>query len=394
MGFRHLWCFQVVFPDVASSRAPQRGGAGSLARGGRESCPGGGWSALCGPLGGSCHVDPGTPAWGNGESCPGGGRSVLYGPWGGSRPREPGTPAPGGGEPRSGGGRRVLWGPWGCRRRQEPGTPVWGEIRDQDVHHSVLKFGLVQLHVHCAYHLLEGYPPHAPYEARPPQGPLIDGHCNGVESGGVQLRYVGGDGYPPEVCLLDRLVRMFEEQGYPPSPAHRAAYRGATHHGAEGPLVRLRQVLVPSDINANVRLGQAEVRATCLARLHLPLRASALSSRRPASWVAMPWDASTSMGGGGRGASAARGAPAPRAGEVALGGSPGAGPGSRPCAKAGSAAASLASGGASRGGHWSHGLGRPKRQASHQSSVCSSGGLSSVRGAEVSAPSEAWGARG
>ena len=56
-------------------------------------------------------------------------------------------------------------------------------------------------------------------------------------------------------------------------------------------------------------------------------------------------------GGGGRGASAARGAPAPRAGEVALGGSPGAGPGSRPCAKAGSAAASLASGGASRGGH-------------------------------------------
>ena len=169
---------------------------------------------------------------------------------------------------------------------------------------------------------------------------------------------------------------MFEEQGYPPSPAHRAAYRGATHHGAEGPLVRLRQVLVPSDIDANVRLGQAEVRATCLARLHLPLRASALSSRRRASWVAMPWDASTSMGGGGgRGASAARGAPAPRAGEVALGGSPGAGPGSRPSAKAGSAAASFASGGASRGGHWSHGLGRPKRQASHQSCVCSPGGL-------------------
>ena len=30
------------------------------------------------------------------------------------------------------------------------------------------------------------------------------------------------------------------------------------------------------------------------------LRASASSSKRPASWVAVPWDASTSMGGGGR----------------------------------------------------------------------------------------------
>ena len=81
---------------------------------------------------------------------------------------------------------------------------------------------------------------------------------------------MGGDGYPPEDCLLDRLVRVFEEQGYPHSPAHRAAYWGATHHGAEGPLICLRQVPVPSDVDADVRLGQQEVGATGLARLHVP----------------------------------------------------------------------------------------------------------------------------
>ena len=37
------------------------------------------------------------------------------------------------------------------------------EIRDQDVHYPVLKPGQVQLHVHRADDLLEGYPPHAPH---------------------------------------------------------------------------------------------------------------------------------------------------------------------------------------------------------------------------------------
>ena len=134
----------------------------------------------------------------------------------------------------------------------------------------MLEPGLVQVHVHCAHHLLEGHPPHAPYEAGASQGPFIDGRRNGVESRGLQLRYMERDGYPAEVCLVDRLVRGFEEQGYPPPPAHRAAYWGATHHGAEGPLVRLRQVPVPCDVDVDVRLGQAEVGATGLARLHLP----------------------------------------------------------------------------------------------------------------------------
>ena len=33
-----------------------------------------------------------------------------------------------------------------------------GEVGDEDVHHSVLKPGEVQLHVHCADHFLEGHP--------------------------------------------------------------------------------------------------------------------------------------------------------------------------------------------------------------------------------------------
>ena len=120
---------------------------------------------------------------------------------------------------------------------------------------------MVQLHVHYAHHLLERHPPHAPYEAGTPQGPPIDGRRHGVESRGLQLRYVGGDSYPPEVCLPDWLVRVFEEQGNPPPPAHSAADRGATHHGSEGPLVCLRQVPVPCDVDADVCFGQAEVGA-------------------------------------------------------------------------------------------------------------------------------------
>ena len=43
----------------------------------------------------------------------------------------------------------------------------------QDVHYLMLKLGEVQLHVHRADHLLEGHSPHASYEARAPQGPLV-----------------------------------------------------------------------------------------------------------------------------------------------------------------------------------------------------------------------------
>ena len=105
---------------------------------------------------------------------------------------------------------------------------------------------------------------------RPPQGPLIDGRRHGVEGCGLQLGDVGGYGYPPEVRLLDRLVRVLQEQGNPSSPAHRAAHRGAAHDVAKGYLVRLRQVPVPGDIDVDVRLGQAEVGAAGFTRLHLP----------------------------------------------------------------------------------------------------------------------------
>ena len=84
-----------------------------------------------------------------------------------------------------------------------------GEIRDQDVHYPVLKRGQVRLHVHRADHLLEGSSPHAPYEAGAPQGPLIDGCRHSVEGRGLELGDVGGDGYPPEIRLLDWLVRVF-----------------------------------------------------------------------------------------------------------------------------------------------------------------------------------------
>ena len=81
---------------------------------------------------------------------------------------------------------------------------------------------------------------------------------------------MGGYSYPLEVCFPDWLVRVLEEQGDPSPPAHRAADRGATHHGAEGPLVRLRQVPVPCDVDADVHFGQAEVGTPGLAGLHLP----------------------------------------------------------------------------------------------------------------------------
>ena len=119
----------------------------------------------------------------------------------------------------------------------------------------MLKSGQVQLHVHRADYLLEGYPPHAPHEAGAPKGPLVDGRRHGIEGRGLEFGDVGGDGYPPEVCLLDRLVRVFQEQGNPPPPAHRAAHWGGAHHGAQGRLVRLRQVSVPGYIDADVRLG-------------------------------------------------------------------------------------------------------------------------------------------
>ena len=113
-------------------------------------------------------------------------------------------------------------------------------------------------------------PSHAPYEAGAPQGPFIDGRRHGVESRGLQLRHVEGYSYPPEVCFPDWLVRVLEEQGDPSPPAHYAADRGATHHGAQGPLVRLRQVPVPCDVDADVRFGQAEVGTLGFAGLHLP----------------------------------------------------------------------------------------------------------------------------
>ena len=53
------------------------------------------------------------------------------------------------------------------------------------------------------------------YEARAPRGPLIYGCRQCVESRGLQLGDVGGDGDAPEVRLLDRLVGVLEEQGDP-----------------------------------------------------------------------------------------------------------------------------------------------------------------------------------
>ena len=56
------------------------------------------------------------------------------------------------------------------------------EVCDEDVYHSVLMLGEVQLHVHRVDHLLEGHASHASYKARAPQGPLVYSCCQGVES--------------------------------------------------------------------------------------------------------------------------------------------------------------------------------------------------------------------
>ena len=118
----------------------------------------------------------------------------------------------------------------------------------------MLKLGEVQLHVHCADHLLEGHSSHGSHEARAPQGPLVYSSCHGVEGHGLQLRDVGGDGYGLQVCLLDGRVRVFQEQGDPSPPAYRAAKRGAAHDGAQGHLVYLGQVTASEDVVAEVCL--------------------------------------------------------------------------------------------------------------------------------------------
>ena len=123
-----------------------------------------------------------------------------------------------------------------------------------EVHHNSNRTeGEVQLHVHRADHFVEGHSPHTSYEARAPWGPLVYGCRQGVESRGLQLGDVGGDGDAPEFRLPDGLVGVLEEQGDPTTPAHRAAYLGAAHDRAQGFLVRLRQVTVPRDVDADVR---------------------------------------------------------------------------------------------------------------------------------------------
>ena len=94
----------------------------------------------------------------------------------------------------------------------------------RDIHHPALKPGEVRLHVHRADHFLEGHSPHTPNEARVPKGLLVNGFRQGIESRRFQLGDVGGDGDTLEVCLLDRLVGVLEEQRDPAALAHCAAY--------------------------------------------------------------------------------------------------------------------------------------------------------------------------
>ena len=84
--------------------------------------------------------------------------------------------------------------------------------------------------------------PHTSDEARPTQGPLIYGCCQGVQSRGLRLEDEGGDGAAPEVRLLDGLVGVLEEQGELSTPPHRAAYWEAAHIRAQGFLVCLWKV--------------------------------------------------------------------------------------------------------------------------------------------------------
>ena len=64
------------------------------------------------------------------------------------------------------------------------------------------------------------------YEARAPKGPLVNRCCQGIEGRRLELGDVGGDGNTPEVCLLDQLVRLLEEQRDWTWLAHCAAHRG------------------------------------------------------------------------------------------------------------------------------------------------------------------------
>ena len=73
----------------------------------------------------------------------------------------------------------------------------------------------------------------------------------------------------PSVSLLNGLVGVLEEEGDLTAPAGCAAYWGDAHDGPKGHLVGLREVMVPKDVHANVRLWQAEVRAAGLAGLYL-----------------------------------------------------------------------------------------------------------------------------
>ena len=102
-----------------------------------------------------------------------------------------------------------------------------GEVGDQDVHHPMLERGQAQLHVRTTSwrDTLLMTPP----EARATKGPLVYICRQGIEGRRLQLGDVGGDGGTPEVCLLNRLVWVFEEQRDPAALAHCTAHQGAVH---------------------------------------------------------------------------------------------------------------------------------------------------------------------
>ena len=131
------------------------------------------------------------------------------------------------------------------------GLPRWGgvlgdhieefrEVSDQDVHRQAINSGKVRLHVHSADDALKGHSPHTSYKARSPRPRSY--MVVATESHWLHLGDVGGDGDAPEVRLRDTMARVLEEQGDPTTPT------------APGILVRLRELMVPGDIHANVRL--------------------------------------------------------------------------------------------------------------------------------------------
>ena len=75
----------------------------------------------------------------------------------------------------------------------------------------------------------------------------------------IQFGDVGGDGDTPEVRLLDRLVRVLEEQRDPAALAHYMAHRGAAHDITEGVPIGLCWVAVPGDCNTDIGFRQSEV---------------------------------------------------------------------------------------------------------------------------------------